>query len=234
MANNFASPSNGDVEFVCRGENGDIKRLYALSAILTAQSEYYATSLFLALKELISVSVFESPFTEGKPTVHNPPNDADQKTDVSPQNHKRTINSEDDVDLLHNILYFMYTDRITFGTNLKTTHGTTHPKLCAAEDIYMMADRMFLSELKNKALNFLKLSCTTDNIATRVMSKFSELHQEVLESYAEYFRKNWDRLKGTKEFDQLFDVVNDDLDEVLRINSRFRKLMQGAVFLDSN
>ena len=96
----------------------------------------------------------------------------------------------------------------------------------------MTADRMFLGELKSKALNFLKLSCTTDNIATRVMSKFADLHQEVLESYAEYFRKNWDRIKGTKEFDRSFNVVDGDLEEVLRINSRFRELMKGAVFLD--
>jgi hypothetical protein len=233
MANNFTSPSNGDVEFACRGENGEIKRLYAIGAILTARSDYYATSLFLVLKELISVSVFESLFAEGKPTIHDAPNDADQKADGSSQNHKRPIDSEDDFDLLHNILYYIYTDRITFGTNLKATHGTTHPKLCSAEDIYMTADRMFLIELKNKALNFLKLSCTTDNIATRVMSKFSELHQEVHESYAECFRKDWDRLKGRKEFDRLFDVVNDDLDEVLRINSRFRELMKHAVFIDT-
>jgi len=64
MANNFTSSSNGDVEFACQHDNEGIKRLYALSSILTARSDYYATSLFLELKELISVTVFESSFTE--------------------------------------------------------------------------------------------------------------------------------------------------------------------------
>jgi hypothetical protein len=74
------------------------------------------------------------------------------------------------------------------------------------------------------------LSCTTGNIVTRVLSKFAELHEEVSESYAGYFRKHWDLVKGTENFAQCFNG-DDDLDEILRINSGFRELIKGAVFL---
>ena len=140
------------------------------------------------------------------------------------------INAEDSYELLHTILYYIYTDRIAFGTNLEASLPPPFPKLCSAEDVYMAADRMLLSELKYRALEFLKLSCTTGNIVTRVLSKFAELHEEVSESYAGYFRKHWDLVKGTENFSQCFSG-DDELDEVLRINSRFRELMKGAVFL---
>lgn len=135
--------------------------------------------------------------------------------------------------VLNNILYYLYTDHIIFGTNMETIISPKVPELCPIEDIYIAADRMLLPELKQKALKFLKLSCTPENITSRVMSKFSEVHEEVGKAYAEYFRRNWDRIKGRKEFSDLF-KESEDFDECMRINAKFRELMKDAIFLDSN
>jgi hypothetical protein len=140
----------------------------------------------------------------------------------------------EEFNLLHTILYYLYTGHIIFCSNSETTLSPELPKPCAIEDIYMAADRMLLGELKEKALGFLKLSCTPENIGPRVLSKFSELHENVASIYADYFRRNWDRIKGTKEFNKVFTDMNGDLNEVLRINNKFRELMKDAVFLSRN
>jgi len=146
--------------------------------------------------------------------------------------HKKT--TEEDYDLLHNILYYLYTDNITFGTRIDTVLPSNLPKLCPVEDIYVTADRMLLGELKHKALQFMELSCTADNITSRLMSTFAELHGEVATVYEAYFRANWDRIKNREEFEQPFmDLKDTESKESWRVHAKFREVMKGAVFLDS-
>ena len=140
--------------------------------------------------------------------------------------------TDEDYDLLHNILYYLYTDHITFSTRVDISLPSILPKLCPVEDIYMVADRMLLGELKQKAFKFLELSCTPDNITSRLMSKFAELHDEVATVYQTYFRQNWDRIKNTEEFEQTFVELKDvEPQESWRIHAKFREMMKSAVFL---
>ena len=143
----------------------------------------------------------------------------------------RQKDSEESFDLLHNILFYLYTDRITFSTNLDNSLPANLPRLCSAEDVYVAADRMFLTELKEKALSFLKLSCTTENITSRVLSNFADVHAEVGTIYTDYFRRNWDRIKGSEYFDQSFEDMEDGSDEKKQAEKKFRDLMRGAIFL---
>jgi hypothetical protein len=138
--------------------------------------------------------------------------------------------TEEPFDLLHNILYYLYTDRIIFSTSLDTSLPANLPKLCSAEDIYVAADRMFLTELKEKALKFLEISCTTENITSRVLSSFAYVHAEVGTLYTDYFRKNWDRVKESEYFDQSFEDLEEGSDEKKQGEKKFRDLMRDAVF----
>ena len=98
----------------------------------------------------------------------------------------------------------------------------------------MAADRMFLGELKHKALQFMELSCTVDNITSRLVSTFAELHDEVATVYEAYFRENWDRIKSREEFERLFmDLKDTESKESWRVHAKFREMMKGAVFLNS-
>lgn len=145
-----------------------------------------------------------------------------------------TILSEEDFNLSHTVWYYLYTDHITFGSNIDAQISNDFPKLCSTEDIYMIADRMQLEELKEKALQFLKLSCTPENITSRIMSKFSELHKEVEKIYGEYFRTNWDLIKNKEEFKKFFTDENEDLQdnlkEVMRVMTKLLELMKDASF----
>lgn len=93
---------------------------------------------------------------------------------------------------------------------------------------------MLLPELKRKALEFLKISCTAENITSRVLSKFSDLHDEVGAIYSQFFQRNWGQVKGTQQFNREFEEFEKmESEEVVRVNARFRELMNAAVFLDS-
>lgn len=160
-------------------------------------------------------------------------NNSDTSTTHHPVSLYQQKDTEEPFDLLHNILYYLYTDRITFSTNLasRTSLPSNLPKLCSAEAIYVTADRMFLTELKEKALQFLKLSCTTENIMARVLGSFADVYTDVGIIYTDYFRRNWDRVKVSDEwFEQVFEELEDGSEEKQLAEKKFRKVMRGAVF----
>src|SRR5277367_2893512 len=231
MAQNLATPFKADVEFICKDVDGHHKSLYALRPILTARCEYYAKSSCPGLTILMNLPVFA--FDKNVLAQEEGPSD-DNVNHAAFGSHLQKKTNED-FNLLHNILYYLYTDHITFATHIDTVLQSDLPKPCPVEDIYIAADRMLLGELKQKALQFLEVSCTIDNITSRLVSSFSGLHEEVATVFGAYFRKNWDRIKNRAEFEQLFTELQDaDFGEVLRVNAKFRELMKGAVFLDSS
>ena len=156
---------------------------------------------------------------------------------------KRQIIIQDDFDLLHNILYFIYTDRVRFSASSdppnRSSSSTILPNISPVEHIYMAADRMLLSSLRTKALDFLSLTNTINNITSRIMSPFADLYAEVSDMYTEYFRERWEEIKKTDEFNSYFIEMEerarekDDpegVEEILRVNERFRELMKDATF----
>ena len=143
---------------------------------------------------------------------------------------KRKIKIDDDFDLFHNILYYIYTDCINFASDLMSSGRRDVPKFCAPEDIYTLADRLLMEGLKTKALKFLQFTCTATNIIPRIMSKFADLHEDVANVYETYFRSNWGAIKCTAEFDQFFDDMDAEYNEISRIFEKFRKLMKDSSF----
>jgi hypothetical protein len=101
----------------------------------------------------------------------------------------------------------------------------TFPNLCTTEDIYQIADRLFLTELKRKALDFLTSTCTIENITSRILSKFAFLHEDVGDRYVDYFRKNWDAVKEADEFNNFFTDMNGDTYGSNRLIEMFPDLM---------
>lgn len=155
---------------------------------------------------------------------------------ASHQVHHRTITMVEDFDVVHNILYYIYTNRITFS-NVKTEESdlteSSKPRVCDAEEIYALAHRLELEGLQSKALHFLKSTCDVENIIARVFSQFASLYEEVGKIYEEYFRENWEKIRKTMEFREYFSVLEDtgDLPELRRVLARFRELMNESMFV---
>lgn len=180
--------------------------------------------------------MFESGFTEGtgstrKSTANSniPGKSRPMKTRLnSSTDRKRYVVIEDDYDLFHNVLYYIYTNRITFSTDLTVEPvNSTTPRLCETEDIYGIADRMFLDDLKLKAHNFIELTCTVENITQRLFSSFAYLHKDIGNMYALYFRKHFEDIEKNMEYRQFFEELEaeGDLGEIARVFSRYREVM---------
>jgi len=173
-------------------------------------------------------TVFESAFSEGDLAVEASAVQASDQT-TSPRRH---IMVDDDFDVVHNILYYLYTDSVAFDTNLDPSRASHLPRICDAEDIYALAHRLDLADLQSKALHFLKLTCTPRNISERVLSPFATVYDQVGVVYDEYFRENWQIVRKTVEFKKCFRDVADgkDFDEISRVFKKFCELFEEAIF----
>jgi hypothetical protein len=173
--------------------------------------------------------VFASPFLEGLPAGKGTVGESN-KTEIEGSYPKIRFKLDDDFDLFHNILYYIYTGCINFSSDLTLSNGLHSPNLCSPEDIYTLADRLLLDELKAKAVKFLQLTCTVTNITPRIMSKFADLHEDVASMYDSYFRSHWEVIKCTTEFEQFFDDIDGENEEISRVFTKFRKLMRNSSF----
>jgi hypothetical protein len=87
---------------------------------------------------------------------------------------------------------------------------------------------MLLDTLQEKALDFLVFCRTEEDITAHLFSPFALLYPQVSERYETFFRKNWESVKKTKEFDQFFEELKED--EILRVYERFREIMKDSEF----
>ena len=111
---------------------------------------------------------------------------------------------EDDFDLFHIILFYLYTDKICFTTRPDYTSSPDLPVTSDAEGIYAIADRLLIEPLSSKALHFLQSTCKTSNITARTFGTFASLHDAVGKLYDKYFMENLKRVLVTSEFDEFF------------------------------
>jgi hypothetical protein len=230
MGKGLRDPGHGgDVKFQCSNAEGRI--LYAHSVVLRSRSIYFSQSSYPSC--ICSSPVFSSSFAEGDSAtaakISALPSDGDH-SDYYP---RRIIPMEDDFDVVHNILYYLYTNRIFFSSKSQPSPKIFYdPKICDAEEIYALAHRLELNALRKKALSYLRLSCNPRNITTRVFSAYASVYEEMGDVYREYFRKNWTEIRGTSEFEDYFKELEEiaEREEIVRVNQRYRELMKDASF----
>jgi len=168
--------------------------------------------------------VFESSFAEG---------DGGQircKCDLGGRQYipARTIQTIENFELLHSILYYLYTDNICFTTSFAEETTEEMPK-CNAEDVYAIADRFQLNELKHKALTFLIETCCATNIVSRVFGEFAFQYEEVGRSYETIFLRLWNKIRETDDLSNFLLVLeeSEDRGRAVIANRRCWELMKG-------
>lgn len=118
--------------------------------------------------------------------------------------HLQHIEVQEDFDLFHNILHYIYQGRITFASDPKflCENHPKHSNRSNVEDIYAIADRMLFDDLKLRAGNFLYHSCTIENIMDRLASP--TVRPDVAQIYRDYFLNNFKSIeKHSKRFKEL-------------------------------
>lgn len=176
------------------------------------------------------ILVFASSFQEGDLTTAGRISGSPDLDDAVIQVHRRRVVMVEDFDVVHNVLYYMYTNSITFSTTSsqdsdKNENG--EPSVGDTEAIYALAHRLDLESLQSKALRFLEMTCTVRNITDRVFGEFASLYEEVGEIYEKYFKKHWVEVRETQEFGEYFSMMEEkeDFAELRRVFRKFRELM---------
>ena len=143
---------------------------------------------------------------------------------------RRQIIMDDDCDVFHNVLYYLYTNTVRFSLHTEIKNIPPLPPFCDAEDIYALAHRLDLADLQSKALHFLKLTCTKRNITERLLSSFAILYEQVGAVYDEYFKANWQEVQKTDEYEKYFQELasEGDAKETSRVLTKFRELFKEA------
>jgi len=140
---------------------------------------------------------------------------------------------EEDFDVVHNMLYYIYTNSITFST-VSTQDPWRDPKVprvCDAEDIYALAHRLELETLRLKALHFLRCSCNVGNITARVFRSFASFYEEVGMVYDEYIKDHWQEVALTSEFEEYFWLMDKETDnmEIRRVFGKYREITKELI-----
>jgi hypothetical protein len=163
--------------------------------------------------------VFASAFSEGDtgPTLRTNAQDRS----------RRIIQTEENFEILHTLVYYLYTKKVYLKTKSTLIGPPSVPAYCDAEEIFAIAHRYDLQELKEKVLIFLRDTCKIENIVGRVFSEFAILYDEVGELYEAYFRRHWDEIRQGHELDWFFDALErENSPRIWKVCKRFAKLMK--------
>jgi hypothetical protein len=149
------------------------------------------------------------------------------------EGESQAIEIEDDFDLFHTILYYIYTNRIKFSTNTEIkTPDLWDPKICSAEAIYAIVDRMCLEDLKSKAA--FNLTCTAEYITERVLGDFAEDYKDVRDKYTRWFREYWKYVKESESRTRLLEELEGeeecDKKGLRELFKRYRDNFQPVIF----
>jgi hypothetical protein len=142
----------------------------------------------------------------------------------------RSIHVDEEFDILHTVLYYLYTSQITFDTHPDQNTGSTNgeaPKTLDVETIYTASKFYLLDDLTSKALAFIQSVCTVNNITARIFGGFAGLHPEVEEVYTKYFKEHVGEIMATSEYQEYFDALeNEPVERRAIVNAKFRELVQ--------
>jgi len=133
-------------------------------------------------------------------------------------------------DLLHTLAYYLYTGRVTFGTDLSFKPSDPKlPNLCNVQAIYETALDLGLEQLKHKCIDFLKKTNTVKNITTRLVLHIAKYpgQMELTAMYSEYFIKYWSQIRVTDEYKEAMNDAEDyNSNEYRAVMRTFRGFME--------
>lgn len=159
--------------------------------------------------------VFESGFREGDSTQRSGVSNSLQES-VASQCSRHVIDSIENFELLHSLLYYIYTDRVCFSTD-STVEQSLQIPVCDAEDVFAIAHRLGLEKVREKALAFLTETCDVTNIISRVFGEFALVFEDVSREYEKLFYLYWEEVKEAKEWKDFIVALESEEDDERRI-----------------
>jgi hypothetical protein len=143
----------------------------------------------------------------------------------------QTLKAHEPFEVLHPILYFLYTDRVCFTTAPIEEATVIHQvPPCDAEQAYRIGDMLELPQLKSKALEFLVDTADATNIISRVFGEYALKYEEIGKAYEGVFYRCWNDLKKGEVLKQYFrDLREEDEAKKNDVTTRCLHIMQGLI-----
>ena len=139
---------------------------------------------------------------------------------------RRSIFVEENFELFHLVLFYLYTEQITFVDSPDSISQTSESNVTHdAEAVYAIAHRLMIGSLEEKAGHFLKTTTNVGNISQRTFSTFALEHGALGAWYDEYFLDKWEDVKVREEFEKLFMDLADNMEEFVRVSTKFRHMI---------
>ena len=145
-----------------------------------------------------------------------------------PVGGRRVITIPEDFDVFHNILYYLYTGIIVFDTSPEDLEPSLNtPKTVDVHALYAAADRFLLTDLQQKAFDFLQKTCTVENITSRVFGDFAGTHHEVTKFYKDFFKEHIGAVVMSFDYKNFFEEAEGwSAKRRAEVNSKFRELAE--------
>lgn len=226
-------PAGGDVEFIFLNKGKlrePARRLYAFTHVLEGRAFDYSRTLSSNFVLIIyKVLNAEFPTTMGSPATSDDEESGSSRPSSPVSPTRKTFYVDSDYELFHIVLFYLYTERVSFSTSAENIKKSEIPATMDAEGVYATARRLLLEHLSKKAFHFLQSTCDVKNITRRVFSAFAAAHEEVGRFYDEWFSEHWNEIKVTPEFDEFFEEMEGNCEEFIRVNNKFRKMIKAIV-----
>jgi BTB/POZ domain len=213
-----------NVQFQAETSSGEKRSLYIHRFVLSARSEYYRTSSHPSLEvtdRSVSIQLYRG---------------ESNGVDVSGGGQGQTmmvqtLKAHEPFEVLHPILYFLYTDRVCFTTAPIEEATVIHQvPPCDAEQAYRIGDMLELPQLKSKALEFLVDTADATNIISRVFGEYALKYDEIGKAYEGVFYRCWNDLKKGEVLKQYFrDLREEDEAKKNDVTMRCLHIMQGLI-----
>jgi hypothetical protein len=133
----------------------------------------------------------------------------------------------DDFDMFHNILYYIYYDYISFSKpGLTDCKSSDTPKVCDVVDLYTIAHRLMLDNLQRKATEFVRANWSFNMFLLYIIGfeRSQDTNTAAQELFESYCSTNWNHIKVSESFRSLLEKDEDD-EELTYFTQWFGKMM---------
>ena len=166
------------------------------------------------------IVVIDEPETET--SRKRPLSAVDSRADERPK--QRTVISVDDVDYttMHNILYYLYTGRVNLHLYMNEEEAPIgYPDAADPFLLYRAANMYMLKDLEDRCVQYLQSTCTPVNVIERLFDNTECAHHDrIRKLYLEYLNDNFERIKKTKEWEEMLLNMKDCSEELVAYKSR--------------
>ena len=145
--------------------------------------------------------------------------------DSAPERRReeRAIISVDNVDstTMHNILYYLYTGCVNLHFSDDKDCPVGYPAAADPFLLYRAANMYMLEELENRCYLYLCSTCTPENLIERLFDNPECVHHDRIRNmYVEYLTKNFESIKTTKEWNEMWVNMKDCSEELVAHKSK--------------